>query len=67
MTIGQTKKQVQSLQKKCINHSHALVAQLDRASAFEAESRRFESCRAHHIIDSQYRCFRADSCLFLCV
>ena len=26
----------------------ALVAQLDRASAFEAESRRFESCRARH-------------------
>ncbi len=25
----------------------ALVAQLDRASAFEAEGRRFESCRAY--------------------
>ena len=26
----------------------ALVAQLDRAPAFEAGCRRFESCRAHH-------------------
>ena len=27
----------------------ALVAQLDRASDFESESRRFEPCRAYHI------------------
>src|SRR5690625_1162520 len=28
--------------------SHALVAQLDRASPSEGEGRRFESCRARH-------------------
>ena len=28
----------------------APVAQLDRASASEAEGHRFESCRAHHLL-----------------
>ena len=28
--------------------SQALVAQLDRVSASEAEGHRFDSCRAHH-------------------
>ena len=30
--------------------SHALVAQLDRASDFESEGRRFEPCRVHQLI-----------------
>ena len=30
---------------------NAPVAQLDRASAFEAAGRRFESCRAYHIFN----------------
>ena len=31
-----------------VESNHAPVAQLDRASAFEAEGRRFEPCRARH-------------------
>jgi hypothetical protein len=36
---------------------HALVAQLDRASDFESEGRRFEPCRVHHfkLVPSQKR------------
>ena len=39
--------------RKCfrINSSSAPVAQLDRASAFEAEGREFESLRARHLFE----------------
>src|SRR5262249_197642 len=33
------------------NGQSGRVAQLDRASAFEAEGYRFESCRAHHVFN----------------
>ena len=33
---------------------HALVAQLDRASDFESEGRRFEPCRVHQLISNTY-------------
>ncbi len=33
---------------------HAPIAQLDRASDFESEGRRFESCWVHHSLSSIY-------------
>ena len=36
----------------CYNGHCAPVAQLDRASGYEPEGRMFESCRAHHQINT---------------